>query len=31
MTLEAAENLLDPEETAAPLVILAHDLMDALD
>jgi hypothetical protein len=30
MTLQAAENLLDPEETATSLVFLAQDLLDAL-
>jgi hypothetical protein len=30
MTLQASENLLDPEETATALVFLAQDLLDAL-
>jgi hypothetical protein len=30
MTLQATENLLDPEETASSLVVLARDLLDAL-
>ena len=30
MTLQAAENLLDPQETAASLAFLAQDLLDAL-
>jgi hypothetical protein len=30
MTIQASENLLDPEETATALVFLAQDLLDAL-